>query len=170
MTSFISNFAHYETVINRIRAVRQTLWLGTADMKDLYIKMGRDTVPFLKLLSDLLRRGVEIRLLHAKEPGENFRNDFDRFPLLAEHLERALCPRVHFKIVVCDLETVYIGSANLTGAGIGMKGENHRNFEAGILTTDPALVEAAIEQFDSVWRGSHCKNCKRKAYCKDTIK
>ena len=28
--------------------------------------------------------------------------------------------------------------------------------DAGILTDDPALVEAASEQFDSVWRGEHC--------------
>jgi phosphatidylserine/phosphatidylglycerophosphate/cardiolipin synthase-like enzyme len=170
MMQFISNAEHYETVINRIRSVKKTLWLGTADMKDLYIKMGRETAPFLRLLSDLLRRGVEIRLLHAKEPGENFRNDFDKFPLLASRMERALCPRVHFKIIVCDLETAYIGSANLTGAGIGMKGENQRNFEAGILTTETKLVEAAIEQFDSVWRGVHCTKCKRKMFCKDKIK
>jgi phosphatidylserine/phosphatidylglycerophosphate/cardiolipin synthase-like enzyme len=170
MTQFISNTEHYEIVINRIRSVKKMLWLGTADIKDLYIKMGRDTVPFLKLLSDLLRRGVEIRLLHAKEPGENFRNDFDKYPLLASRMERALCPRVHFKIIVCDLETAYIGSANLTGAGIGMKGENQRNFEAGILTTETKLVAAAIEQFDSVWRGAYCTKCKRKMFCKDKIK
>jgi phosphatidylserine/phosphatidylglycerophosphate/cardiolipin synthase-like enzyme len=123
MVQYISNIEYYETVINRIRAVKKTLWLGAADMKDLYIKMGRDTAPFLKLLFDLLRRGVEIRLIHAKAPGENFRNDFDKFPLLASRMERALCPRMHFKIIVCDWETAYIGSANLTGAGIGMKGE-----------------------------------------------
>ena len=41
--------------------------------------------------------------------------------------------------------TAYIGSANLTGAGIEMKGSGTRNFEAGILTDDPELVEAAIE-------------------------
>lgn len=170
MTVFISNLAHYETVINRMRTVKKTLWLGTADIKDLYIKMGRDTVPLLKLLSDLLRRGVEIRLLHAKEPGPVFRADFDKFQILAERLERALCPRVHFKIIIFDMETAYIGSANLTGAGIGMKGENQRNFEAGILTAEPTLVNAAIEEFDSVWRGAWCTKCKRKTFCTDRIR
>jgi hypothetical protein len=67
------------------------------------------------------------------------------------------------------LETAYIGSANLTGAGIGMKSENHRNFEAGILTTETKLVAAAIEQFDSVWCGAYCTKCKRKMFCKDKI-
>lgn len=44
-----------------------------------------------------------------------------------------------------------------------------RNFEAGILTDDPALVEAAINQFDSVWRGAKCNSCGRKKFCGDPI-
>jgi hypothetical protein len=37
-----------------------------------------------------------------------------------------------------------------------MKSSNRRNFEAGILTDDGNLVDAAIEEFDSVWRGQYC--------------
>ena len=54
-----------------------------------------------------------------------------------------LCPRVHFKMLIFDFETAYIGSANLTGAGIGMKSSNRRNFEAGILTDSPTLIAAS---------------------------
>ena len=50
-----------------------------------------------------------------------------------------------------------------------MKSPNRRNFEAGILTDDPELVEAAMEEFDKVWRGEMCKKCKRKQYCGDPI-
>ena len=117
----------------------------------------------------LIRRGVEVRLIHAKEPGPNFREDFDRYPVLYDRLERVLCPRVHFKMLVFDCEEVYIGSANLTGAGIGMKSSDKRNFEAGILTDDPQIVELAMKQFDDVWIGKHCKTCKRKDYCPDPI-
>lgn len=39
-------------------------------------------------------------------------------------------------MLIFDFETAYIGSANLTGAGIGMKSSNRRNFEAGILTVN----------------------------------
>ena len=46
-----------------------------------------------------------------------------------------------------------VGSANLTGAGMGMKSPRKRNFEAGILTDDPEMVDAAIEQFDNMWMG-----------------
>ena len=168
-TTYISNSAHYTQVLEKARTVQRFLWIGTADIKDLHIKMGRDTVPFLKLLSDLIKRGVEVRLIHAKEPGPAFREDFDKYPVLIQHLERVLCPRVHFKLMIFDLETVYIGSANLTGAGMGMKGEHKRNFEAGVLTTESTLVESAINQFDEVWMGKFCGKCGRKAFCGDRI-
>jgi len=82
-------------------------------------------------------------------------------------MERILCPRVHLKSVIIDGEVAYTGSANLTGAGMGAKSPNKRNFEAGIVTTEENLVSKIMEQFDDIWRGSHCQDCKRKKYCAD---
>ena len=161
MIQYIANEAHFKEVIARTVNVKTHLWIGTADIKDLYV----GERPFLGVLADLLRKGREIRLIHAKEPGPNFREDFDHYPILSTGLEHILCPRVHFKIILFDLRLAYIGSANLTGAGLGMKSARNRNFEAGILTDEPALVAAAIEQFDSVWSGAQCKNCGRRQYC-----
>ena len=169
-TKYIANEEHYSEVISRIAKVRETLWIGTADIKDVYVKQDGDTMPLLGQLAAPLKRGVGVRLVHAKEPGPNFREDFDRYPILATDLERVMCPRVHFKMMIFDLETAYIGSANLTGAGIGMKSPLRRNFEAGILTNDPELVNAAIEQFDNLWMGMHCKKCGRQEFCGDRIK
>lgn len=160
-TTYISNSDHYSRVLAHCRDVKHTLWIGTADIKDAYVEIDGKMMPFLKLLAQLIRRGVEVRIIHAKEPGPAFREDFDRYPVLFDRLERVLCPRVHFKILVFDCQEVYIGSANLTGAGIGMKGEGTRNFEAGILTDDPQIVEQAMDQFDEVWMGKMCKRCKR---------
>jgi hypothetical protein len=165
MTQYIADEAHFKEVIARVANVKKHLWIGTADIKDLYV----GERPFLGVLADLISKGREIRLIHAKEPGPNFREDFDRYPVLFTGLERVLCPRVHFKIIIFDLKTAYIGSANLTGAGLGMKSTRNRNFEAGILTDDPDLVEAAINQFDSVWAGFKCKSCGRKQYCSDPV-
>ena len=125
--------------------------------------------PFLALIAQLIQRGVEVRLIHAKEPGPNFREDFDKYPVLYDRMERVLCPRVHFKMLVFDGKEVYVGSANLTGAGIGMKADSKRNFESGILTDDPEIVEQAMNQFDEVWMGKFCKNCKRRDFCSDPI-
>jgi phosphatidylserine/phosphatidylglycerophosphate/cardiolipin synthase-like enzyme len=168
-TEFISGTAHYNKVIARVATVKKSLWIGTADIKDLHVKNGNSTEPLLAVIAKLLKRGVEVRLIHAKEPGPAFREDFDKYRLHDHGLERILCPRVHFKILVFDNQIAYIGSANLTGAGIGMKSSNRRNFEAGILTDDGNLVDAAIEEFDSVWRGQYCSKCGRKEFCADPI-
>ena len=169
MLTYISNTAHYQEVISRMLSVKRTLWIGTADIKDLYINVDGEVKPLLAVIAQLIRRGVEVRLIHAKEPGQNFREDFDKFPTLYDRLERALCPRVHFKIIIFDCKEVYIGSANLTGAGLGMKASSTRNFEAGILTDNPEIVEQAMNQFDEIWMGKHCKLCKRRDYCSDPI-
>lgn len=137
--------------------------------KKFYVAAGKEKKPFLALLAQFIRKGVEVRLIHAKEPGLAFREDFDKYPILYDGLERVLCPRVHFKMLIFDCEEAYIGSANLTGAGMGMKSENRRNFEAGILTDNPKIVEAAMEEFDKVWRGEMCKKCQRKTFCLDKI-
>ena len=169
MTTYISNSAHYKEVLSRLLSVKHTLWIGTADIKDVYVDVDGEVKPLLGLISQLIRRGVEVRLIHAKEPGQNFRDDFDKYPVLFDRLERVLCPRVHFKILVFDCKEVYVGSANLTGAGLGMKATTTRNFEAGILTDDTEIVEQAMNQFDEVWMGKFCKTCKRRDFCIDPI-
>lgn len=77
-------------------------------------------------------------------------------------------------VVVQSGEGVFYGAVDgigkgETSAGLGMKSTRNRNFEAGILTDDPVLVESAMNQFDSVWAGFKCKNCGRKKYCSDPV-
>lgn len=167
-TEFITDREIYRRVIlDMVPQARAFLWLATADLKDLYVERRGAFVPFLQQVAELLEAGVDVRLLHAKEPGPNFRADFDRFPVLIERLDRILCPRVHFKSVVVDGLLAYSGSANLTGAGIGAKSDGRRNFEAGIVTREPALVAAVMDQFDQVWMGARCDTCRRKPFCAD---
>ena len=35
---------------------------------------GREMVPFLEVLDGMVKRGVEVRLIHAKDPGPNWRD------------------------------------------------------------------------------------------------
>ena len=63
----------------RVASVKQTLWIGTADIKDVYVKAGAKAMPLLAVLDQLVKRGIVIRILHAKEPGPAFRDDFDKF-------------------------------------------------------------------------------------------
>ena len=107
MFTYISNSFHYKEVLSRVPNVKHSLWIGTADIKDLYIEIGNEKKPFLALIAQLIKKGVEVRLIHAKEPGPNFREDFDKYPILYDGVERALCPRVHFKMIVYDPKPTY---------------------------------------------------------------
>lgn len=103
MTEFVADRQIYEKVIRvPVPLAQERLWIATADIKDMYVeKQGRGAasmVPFLQILSELLRRNVEIRLIHAKEPGPAFRKDFDKYPRLWEGLERVLCPARPFQM------------------------------------------------------------------------
>ena len=75
------------------------------------------------------------------------------------------CPRLHFKVVVIDSRRMYLGSANLTGAGLGAKGEGKRNFELGVWTESAALIDAVVDQFNALWEGHRCVGCRRKDVC-----
>jgi hypothetical protein len=77
MITYISNTNHYNEVLSRVQSVKHILWICTADIKDLYVEVGKEKMPFLALIAQLIRKGVEVRLIHAKEPGPNFREDFD---------------------------------------------------------------------------------------------
>jgi phosphatidylserine/phosphatidylglycerophosphate/cardiolipin synthase-like enzyme len=166
---FATNEELYRQVIEPVALARSFVWIGTADIKDLHVHHKGTVQSFLGTLDDLVKKKVAIRLLHAKEPGPNFRKSFDRFPLLWKNMERQLCPRVHFKHIIIDGTFAYSGSANLTGAGLGIKSDNTRNFESGFVTTDPDMVQAIMNQFDEVWMGKFCKNCLRKNFCGDPI-
>jgi phosphatidylserine/phosphatidylglycerophosphate/cardiolipin synthase-like enzyme len=168
-THFITNEDLYKMAIEPVAGARSFVWIGTADIKDLHVHQRGSVQSFLSVLDSLARRKVSIRLLHAKEPGVNFRKSFDKYPLLWENMERQLCPRVHFKHIIVDGKFAYSGSANLTGAGLGIKSVNTRNFESGFVTTDEHLIEAVMNQFDEVWMGKYCKNCRRKEFCGDPI-
>ena len=168
-TKLITNEQLYDQVIKQVIKAKKFVWIGTADIKDLHVKYNGKVISFLAILDLLIKNKVAVRLLHAKEPGKNFQNSFDKYPNLWINMERQLCPRIHFKHIIIDGKFAYTGSANLTGAGLGMKGKNKRNFEMGLVTTDTEFIEQIMQQFDNVWIGKHCKNCGRKAYCKDPI-
>ncbi len=116
-------------------------------------------------------RVVAVRLIHAKEPGPRFREEFDRFDALIDNegFERILCPRVHTKAIVIDGRLALVGSANLTGAGLGSKHEDRRNFEAGFVFDDRDDIDTLMHWIDELYLGEYCRNCRRRAHCPDPI-
>lgn len=72
MIKFISDIEHYDIVLSLAAKERHALCIGTADIKDLYVMRNGINLPFLSILSELIGKGVKIRLIHAKEPGQPF--------------------------------------------------------------------------------------------------
>lgn len=114
---------------------------------------------------------MEVRLIHAKEPGPRFRKDFDRYPefLESDAFDRLLCPRMHTKCIIADGRAAYIGSANLTGAGLGAKGQHKRNFEAGVVTNDPVIIRDMMAFLDDFYTGSLCVKCLHRDRCPNPL-
>ena len=155
-----------------IPSAKRFVWIATADIKDLhYQRTARKFDTFLSMFDDLVTEGVEIRLIHAKEPGPRFRKDFDRFPQLinSDRFERVLCPRNHMKAVIVDGKRAFLGSANLTGAGMGAKSATRRNFECGMMVDSKETVGGLMEMFDQLFIGEHCIKCDRRDVCPDPI-
>ena len=69
-------------VQTELPTAKRFLWIVTADIKDLHVEYHNRFQPLLEVLSTLVESGVAVRLIHAKEPGPRFREDFDRFDCL----------------------------------------------------------------------------------------
>jgi phosphatidylserine/phosphatidylglycerophosphate/cardiolipin synthase-like enzyme len=179
----VAGRGHYQHVVEAVLAAERSVWIATANLKELMVedarakpgkrrtmarggRGGRSFGSVLARFEEMVGRGVEIRLLHAGEPSRPFRQELGRRKGLRNPgFEMRRCPRVHFKMVVVDGARVYLGSANWTGAGLGAKGEGRRNFELGFCSRDDLLLDEAQGLFDQVWRGRPCKGCKLRGVC-----
>ena len=159
-----------EVVLQRMAKARESVWISTANVKAMMVERGGRFVPVVDLFADLAKRGVELRLLHAELPSRPFRAAFDKqAQLVRGGLLLKICPRVHFKAVLVDGAWLYLGSANLTGAGLGAKGADRRNFELGMVTEDFETIDRVTALFQAVWSGAECGKCKLHSICPDPI-
>ena len=170
--------AHYDRVIAAVLDANVSVWIATANVKELMVEDGRarpgrrrslkrtEYVSILARLDELAKRGVELRLLHAELPSRPFRAEIAHHPrLLRGGLALRRCPRVHMKAVIVDGALLYLGSANWTGAGLGAKGSGRRNFELGIVTDDAQLLDQIQALYDRIWTGKECASCRLRDEC-----
>ncbi len=165
---------HEAMLTDALAQARVSLWIATANLKAVRLeapigsvaRARRRYVSIVERFAELSARGVELRVLHAGPPSRAFREALEqRASLQPSRRWLRQCPRVHFKIVTVDGAKLYLGSANLTGAGLGAKGDARRNFELGITTTDHVLLDAAQRRFDRIWSGGECAACKVRGSC-----
>jgi phosphatidylserine/phosphatidylglycerophosphate/cardiolipin synthase-like enzyme len=86
---FVSGRGHYETVIQAVRGARTSVWIGTANLKELMVEDPRWSLrrrrrgatsyrSVIGIFDELVTAGVEIRLLHASPPSRPFREELAR--------------------------------------------------------------------------------------------
>ena len=161
---------HFDRVVlGGILEAKTSLDIATANFKAMLVptENRRHTRSIVEIMAKLADRGVEIRLLHSAVPSgpvlEALRKE------LPGNVTIRRCPRVHTKTVIVDCQRMYLGSANLTGAGLGAKGVRRRNFELGIWTSSATLIDGALDQFNSIWEGHHCDDCGRQNVCPEPL-
>lgn len=166
MIRIILNEEHFGLVLKEaINNCRHRLFIATADLKDVHLRPSgrRRARSVFEALGKLADRQVLVRILHSGIPSG---------PLL-ERLKKAIpngltmrrCTRTHTKAVIVDGRSMYLGSANLTGAGLGAKSPTRRNFEAGIWTDEVELIDQVLEMLEDVWSGQQCPTCGRRDHC-----
>ncbi len=155
----------HKIVLDGICRARTSVDIMTADFKAMLVPDGksRTAKSIVQIFRQLAAKGVEIRLLHAGVPSSAALRELKRE--LPRGLAIRRCPRLHSKAVIIDSKAMYLGSANLTGAGLGAKSDCRRNFELGIWTESPAMIDGVMEELNTLWEGRHCAGCGRRDVC-----
>lgn len=184
----VLNQDHFEGVLGEaVQWCRHWLFVATANVKDLCMpsfsdggggesgtspagrgagrtsRSRRSARSILDVFDALAGRNIEVRLLHGGVPSGPFLAQLKKH--MPATLEMRRCPRVHAKAIIADGRWMYLGSANLTGAGLGAKSARRRNFEAGIWTDQTDLIDPVMDMLEAIWQAEHCPKCGRKEHC-----
>ena len=165
MVEIIQNEDHIDRALGEVlRRCRHRLFLATADIKNLHVppevipvKRRSQSSSIVDVLRVLGESGVQIRLLHSSVPSGPFLDELKKG--VPENLVMKRCLRMHAKAFIADGRYMYLGSANITGAGAGARGTARRNFEAGVCTDDVSLIDPVIDMLEEVFQGRKCSAC-----------
>ncbi len=161
---------HQKVIHEMVLGASRTVWIATANLKDMHISTPRGYRPILEQFDQMARHGVTFRVVHSDLPSSHFRKTLEGFPRLTSgRLELQICPRSHWKMVIVDNRHGYMGSANFTGAGLGVKKASRRNLELGLVSDEPPFVKQLAGLFDRFWIGEDCVGCAFERDCPDPI-
>lgn len=173
-TRLMINEDDYQEIRQRICSAKSSIKIMTADFKRFNLKPTdnqgneyKDGTPFIKYLMAKAVQGVSVQIICSR-PSQNFLIEWEEYyqqmgnPELFQYM---FCIRNHAKVVIIDERVAYVGSANVTPAGLGQGIFTPGNFEAGILTDDPKLISSATALFTRIWDRNYCDGCHRADKC-----
>lgn len=173
-TRLMINEDDYQEIRQRICSAKSSIKIMTADFKRFNLKPTdhqgneyKDGTPFIKYLMAKAVQGVSVQIICSR-PSQNFLIEWEEYyqqmgnPELFQYM---FCIRNHAKVVIIDERVAYVGSANVTPAGLGQGIFTPGNFEASILTDEPNIILSAKALFSKVWDKKCCAHCHRADRC-----
>lgn len=164
---------HYEEVIERICAAKSSIKIMTANFQRFKLKptatQGKnynDGTPFIRFLMEKAGQGVSVQII-CSSPSKPFMDEYEELyeQLKPKGFKICFCIRNHAKVVIVDDKIAYIGSANITPAGLGQGVLSPGNFEAGIITENSEVITSLNAQFSRIMNGDFCNGCHRADNC-----
>lgn len=167
----VENF--YEEVIERICEAKSSIKIMTADINLIRLRPTasqgnkyKDGTPFVDFLMEKSKKGVSVQIISA-EKSERFQEDVERAYCgeAGKHFSVWLCARNHAKVVIIDDKIAYVGSANLTRAGLGQPYASPGNFEVGFIIKAPEIISSLNDLFSRIASHEFCEGCHRRKDC-----
>ena len=158
---------HYEEVIERICAAKSSIRIMTGDFKRFKLKptakQGKnynDGTPFIKHLMEKAGKGISVQIICSR-PSKSFKEEYDALyeKIKPKNFRIYYCERNHSKVVIVDNKVAYVGSANVTPAGLAQGVMSPGNFEVGILTENCQFISQLNTLFSKIMNGDYCYNC-----------
>jgi len=158
---------HYKKVIDRICAAKSSIKIMTGDFKRFKlkptVKQGKnynDGTPFIKHLMEKAGKGISVQIICSR-PSKSFKEEYDALyeNIKPKNLRIYFCERNHSKVVIVDNKVAYVGSANVTPAGLAQGIMSPGNFEIGIITENHQFISQLNTMFSKIMNGDYCYNC-----------
>jgi phosphatidylserine/phosphatidylglycerophosphate/cardiolipin synthase-like enzyme len=163
----------YKEVIERIGKAKTSVKIMTGDFKRFNLtptakqgKRYKDGTPFLKHILQIAEKNVSVHVIFA-HPSERFKVQLDKYreKMPTRNFHICYCKRNHAKVVIIDDKFAYIGSANLTPAGLAQGVISPGNFEVGFLTEEPTTIATLNNFFSQIESHKFCAECHRTKIC-----